>query len=561
MPRSIYSPIGGKTEWSRNTGSDYAVVRKQSQKRKKRSNLEKLLVRTARKLKIDKLLKNLYPLAEFFVEKALPENSSFSVKPKLSHLQHTSFFYRTSFLLRHAAKVLCLFFLGILKTVMPIIIPAAGVAIIVFSIWAASTFSIALDVRLGDEHVAYVPDQQSFDDIRASVENRIYSSGESEYMMESIPTLSFVIIEKDQLTDRGEIAETLYNSYQEYIGQSYGLFIDGQLIGTSKNDADFTRVLDEISSWYLSGEKGEKYSIVNSIEIVRDTYPKNYERSYDELLDLFRTAQNPSVHKVTKNDTLESIAEKYGISVPVLSMLNNSDLSDISSGDNLTVGTPYFELRVQTSYQVTYSEVIPYETKYIYTDSLYEGTTQTKQKGSNGIYEVTAEVREVNGVETYRAEVSQKKVKDAVARQILVGTKTIAPSGKFIWPLANGAGYVSSGFGNRTLRGVANFHRGTDIAAPYGTKILAADAGVVVEYGYQKNGLGNYLAIDHGNGILSYYGHCSSLVKSISKGSKVYQGQVIAYVGSTGNSTGNHVHFALYNTEKKEYFDALPYIS
>ena len=202
MPRSIYSPIGGQTEWSRNTGSDYAVVRKQSQKRKKRSNLEKLLVRTARKLKIDKLLKNLYPLAEFFVEKALPENSSFSVKPKLSHLQHTSFFYRTSFLLRHAAKVLCLFFLGILKTVMPIIIPAAGVAIIVFSIWATSTFSIALDVRLGDEHVAYVPDQQSFDDIRASVENRIYSSGESEYMMESIPTLSFVIIEKDQLTDR-----------------------------------------------------------------------------------------------------------------------------------------------------------------------------------------------------------------------------------------------------------------------------------------------------------------------------------------------------------------------
>lgn len=561
MPRSIYSPIGGKPTWQSNTRSDYANVRKYSQKRKKRSAFAKFMVRTAKKLKIDKLLKNIYPFIEYLVEKALPENSSFSVKPKLSYLQYTSFFYRTSYLLRHSVKVLCLIFLGILKTVMPIIIPTAGVALVAFSIWASSTHSIALDVRIGDEHIAYVSNQQSFDDIRASVEDRIYASGESEYMMESIPTLSFVIIEKDQFTDSSVIAETLYNSYQEYIGQSYGLFIDGQIIGTSKNDADFTRLLEEIASWYLSGEKGEQYTIVNSIEIVRDTYPKNYERSYSELLELFQTSNNASTHKVTKNDTPESIAEKYGISVPVLSLLNNRNISELSTGETLTVGQPYVELKVQTSYQVTYSEIIPYETKYIYTDSLYEGTTQTKQKGSNGIYEVTAEIREVNGVETYRAEVSQKKVKDAVARQILVGTKTIAPSGKFIWPLANGAGYVSSGFGKRTLRGQANFHRGTDIAAPYGTKILAADAGVIVEYGYQQNGLGYYIAIDHGNGIKSYYGHCSSLVKSIGKGTKVYQGQVIAYVGSTGNSTGNHVHFALYNIEKKEYFDALPYIS
>ena len=132
-------------------------------------------------------------------------------------------------------------------------------------------------------------------------------------MMESIPTLSFVIIEKDQFTDSSVIAETLYNSYQEYIGQSYGLFIDGQLIGTSKNDGDFTRLLEEVSSWYLSGEKGEQYSIVNSVEIVRDTYPKNYERSYSELMELFQTSKDPSSHKVSKNDTAESIAEKYGI--------------------------------------------------------------------------------------------------------------------------------------------------------------------------------------------------------------------------------------------------------
>ena len=82
----------------------------------------------------------------------------------------------------------------------------------------------------------------------------------------------------------------------------------------------------------------------------------------------------------------------------------------------------------------------------------------------------------------------------------------------------------------------------------------------IANIGGNNNSVKIEVTVD-GNGIRSYYGHCSSLVKSIGKGTKVYQGQVIAYVGSTGNSTGNHIHFALYNIEKKEYFDALPHIS
>lgn len=97
---------------------------------------------------------------------------------------------------------------------------------------------------------------------------------------------------------------------------------------------------------------------------------------------------------------------------------------------------------------------------------------------------------------------------------------------------------ISSRFGWRSR----DNHKGIDIAASYGTSIYAAAAGTVTtaSYGY-GGGYGNYIIISHGNGVQTLYGHCSSLC--VSQGQKVSQGQLIARVGSTGLSTGNHLHF------------------
>lgn len=100
------------------------------------------------------------------------------------------------------------------------------------------------------------------------------------------------------------------------------------------------------------------------------------------------------------------------------------------------------------------------------------------------------------------------------------------------------SGSISSKFGAMS-RIRSGAHTGLDIAAPYGTRIKAAASGTVVFSG-RKGSYGNMIAIDHGNGIMTYYGHCSSLYASVGK--KVSQGTVIAAVGSTGNSTGNHLH-------------------
>ena len=103
------------------------------------------------------------------------------------------------------------------------------------------------------------------------------------------------------------------------------------------------------------------------------------------------------------------------------------------------------------------------------------------------------------------------------------------------------SGTVSSRFGAMS-RIRSGAHTGLDIAAPYGTKIKAAAPGKVVFAGY-KGAYGKMIAIDHGNGVMTYYGHCSSLIASV--GQKVSQGTVIAAVGSTGNSTGNHLHLEI----------------
>ncbi len=99
------------------------------------------------------------------------------------------------------------------------------------------------------------------------------------------------------------------------------------------------------------------------------------------------------------------------------------------------------------------------------------------------------------------------------------------------------SGTLSSGFGYRW----GSMHKGLDVAAPYGTSIMAAAGGTVKFSGWNNGGYGNLVIISHGNGIETYYAHCSSVC--VTAGDYVSQGQVISKVGSTGQSTGNHCHF------------------
>lgn len=115
--------------------------------------------------------------------------------------------------------------------------------------------------------------------------------------------------------------------------------------------------------------------------------------------------------------------------------------------------------------------------------------------------------------------------------------------GAFTWPCPSSK-RITSDYGPRTspTEGASSYHKGIDIGASYGADIVAAADGTVIFAGH-SNSAGNYLTVNHGNGMYTVYMHCSSLTAS--KGQKVSRGQIIAKVGSTGFSTGNHLHFGV----------------
>ncbi len=106
------------------------------------------------------------------------------------------------------------------------------------------------------------------------------------------------------------------------------------------------------------------------------------------------------------------------------------------------------------------------------------------------------------------------------------------------------AARISSGFGMRRhpILGYSKMHKGMDFAAPTGTPIYAAGDGIIVDRGW-KNGYGNYIRIKHNGSLATAYAHMSRFASGFNRGSRVRQGQIIGYVGSTGRSTGPHLHF------------------
>ena len=127
-----------------------------------------------------------------------------------------------------------------------------------------------------------------------------------------------------------------------------------------------------------------------------------------------------------------------------------------------------------------------------------------------------------------------------------------------IWPLKNGAGKLSSVFGprKRPTAGASTYHKGIDLGVAYGTPIVAAGSGKVVTATYSSSA-GNFVMISHGNRMYTVYMHCSRL--AVSAGDTVIKGQVIAYVGSTGISTGSHLHFGI--SKNGKYVNPLMYVS
>ncbi len=183
-------------------------------------------------------------------------------------------------------------------------------------------------------------------------------------------------------------------------------------------------------------------------------------------------------------------------------------------------------------------------------EELAEKKTELDEQQAEAAALVAEIQAEQEALEEEQAEIDQQMATAKAQLDAIVNANTATSQstdyvgGSFTWPVP-GYKTITSYFGYRTYKyngkTVSSNHKGIDIAATSGVKIVAANSGTVVTSAYDANGYGNYVIIDHGGGKMTVYGHMTKRLVSV--GTYVTKGQQIGTVGSTGRSTGPHCHF------------------
>lgn len=242
------------------------------------------------------------------------------------------------------------------------------------------------------------------------------------------------------------------------------------------------------------------------------------------------------IYEVQAGDCLSTIAEDNHTTVAQIMALNGfADTNAyICIGDEIVISVPEPDLSVWETQGVVYEEDYTADPTIVGNDSWYTTKQVTLQEGTTGHREVNMFVTYKDGVETGRSMAHQTILAQSEPAVIEQGTQ-IPPT--YVKPLSGGR--FTSGFGKRWGR----MHKGVDWACPTGTTVYASSDGVV-EYADWSNGYGYNVIIDHPDGRKTRYCHLSKTL--VTAGTSVSQGDPIAQSGSTGHSTGPHVHFEIF---------------
>ena len=414
-----------------------------------------------------------------------------------------------------------------------------GVAAVVSTVYMPA-YVVSVDgVALGA-----VSEPSVFEDVVDRVEARATSILGYDYTLDSVVTYEKALVERGSLPSEAGFETYLFNQIGEVM-KSYVLKVDGEFIGASRDKAELEAMLEELKAPYMT-ENTVEADFTSNVVITHEYTPSDVRQDLDEMeAILTENTSGQTVYEVQKGDTFMALAFANDMTMSELEALNPGiDINRLYIGQLLNIKEEIPFLSVQTVEEITYNEAIACPVEEVPDDSMYQGASRVLDAGVEGQALVTAQVTYVNGYERERNVIETQVLSEPTTKVVAVGTKVRPswyPNGYFIWPVY---GNITSYFGYRSIFGSYSYHGGIDIAASYGTNIKAADGGTVVWSGTGTGSYwsyGKYVVIDHGNGKQTYYAHCSSLL--VSAGDKVYQGQPIARVGSTGRSTGNHCHF------------------
>lgn len=346
--------------------------------------------------------------------------------------------------------------------------------------------------------------------------------------------------------------------------------IDGNTIGIVKDSKTAEWILQQVKEKYLMDEKNKKpvsilstnhdeahnhssgKSTLESSSFTQNVVTSEVNTEIEAIDDpntllelIFTGSVQPVKYSVKQEDTISGIAQKYNIPRKVIYDNNpwiENDFLRIDDELDLTVLQPLLSVKTVE----TFTEVLemPYGTLYEEDKDMLAGTTKVLVQGKAGLKKVNYQLTKINGELVEENPVGEIILQEPVTAVIKQGTKVIPGigTGNFAWPVKKAK--ITSKFGKRW----GSFHEGTDKVSS-DRNILASDNGKVIQAGW-NGGYGNSITIDHQNGYTTLYAHLSKI--NVEKDQIINKGEKIGIMGTTGNSTGVHLHFEIAKDGEKQ---------
>ena len=330
------------------------------------------------------------------------------------------------------------------------------------------------------------------------------------------------------VSDINIVTETVHELMRFYLGE--------EAFANIVQDEEKIKLLSDEGSQFIGAKVLEEIKIEGNIANASEVLSEDEARR-------MMLYQNPIPQLIANADnkmTIADVESKYDLTFEELKLLN-PHVSEMDKDDvvkqtlDVTPINPLFT--IETEKEEVIIEEVSFETEYIEDDTILEGKTEVDQEGEDGEFLTRTAMVSLNG-EIQKVEVLEKTtlkepVKEVIRRGTKVEAKGVA-TGVWVWPTTSYS--ITNGY-----LGYAG-HYAIDIDAYTGQPVYAADGGQVVSAGWD-GAYGYSILINHKNGYYSRYSHLSSL--NVSSGSKIMGGEIIGAAGSTGNSTGTHLHFEI----------------